>query len=120
MTPMATPNMTVGQLVSFRIVCYLVNQQGLNIVNYKVGAVLNQMTFQQAADSASDQFSVVYKPWLALQAEYLGCEMRVTDGTNDYARVQSIVGQGVGAALTQPQPKQVSGLISTFTDYAGR
>jgi len=115
------PNpLAVGQYVEVTPYCFCNNQLGLNVLHYRVQALVG--TPPQDSDVAftfATGFAPLIKPMLAQEAQYLGVKVQIIKPTRLVA-VTDNTGAGAGTSGVSVLPKQVAGLLSKRTVNAGR
>jgi hypothetical protein len=117
---MAQPVVTANAFYRLRFLCFMQNQLAVNVVHYQCTVVGGNVTLQQLADAMGAIIGPLYKACLCSIATYKGLTLQLLQPPVTYTQVVSTVGAGTGLPGSDPQPKQVSGLISVKTDFAGR
>lgn len=118
---MATQPPSVGDYLLVRYYCYRVNQVAVNNIHFKVLAISGTApSLQEIADYMSTALAPQYTPVLDNTAEYLGCTVSGIWPLPATVTALSQVGAGNGTGGATPLPGQVSGIISAFTNRAGR
>lgn len=113
--------MAVGDILQVTFLCRFGDQVGLNVRHYRVSAqTLNPPTFQATADALSTIFGPLYRDCLSDKAVYGLTRVQKIRPTPPTLPIESAIGFGAGNRPGDPLPKQVSGLISLRTMFAGR
>lgn len=114
------PTVQANALIRVRPVCYANNQVAINVLDYRVTAVVGPMTTQQLADALSTVFAPLYGNWLHIEATYRGLYLQMEQGATLFSQMISMVGQGAtGIPGNEPLPQQCCGLIRKLTDFGG-
>lgn len=107
-----------GDILQVRIGSYTPNQEGLNILHYKVGILTTGgATLQEIATTLDGLMSIPYPAWLAIGSRYAG--VGVTNITPPRTvEYTSVVNDSPGAGIGMV-PTQVSGLVQIKTFLGG-
>ena len=116
--PGLTPQ--VGDLVQVRVHCKAGSQAGINVLNYRVVAVVGGgMALPDIASYFDGIVPGPYTDWMSIHSNYEGVEVQNLQPpiTNP---VTASVNAGAGVTPGANSPRQVSGLIGTHTVLGGR
>lgn len=111
----------VNQIWQLRVVCYTADQIAVNTAHYRVTAVTGGGAVDSdAAVSFDTALNGVYKATISAQARYRGVSLQRVMPAPPTRPARVVVSDGVGAIAGDMMAKQVSGIISTGTELAGR
>jgi hypothetical protein len=113
--------MAVGDIIQATFGCRFGDQLGLNVRHYRsVNTIGGVVTLQALADEMAADFDNIYPTVLSGFAEFRGVMVqKIFPGPMGMPVVSSLAPvQGIVAG--EPLPRQVSGLISFRTAFAGR
>lgn len=119
------PNLTVGDIIQVKSVCFSVDQLGLNIFHYIVTAVIGTPKLSDVVASLEGgplgptPFSTNMKALLCSAASFRGYAVRVLYPTMSVEFLDTS-GVGNGTVAGDLLPRQVAGLISKRAAVPGR
>jgi len=122
---MAELEVSSGDFLEIKLFTHLDGQLGINVHYGQVGAIDSAAATRGIggmADALGTWFAPAIKALICTPAKYLGLSLRVQEfdaPTVKWATAWSKTGAGFGTAGATPCPKQVSGLFSKRTAYAG-
>jgi len=117
---MAGTTPAVNDLLQCRVVCYTDTQISMNVLHYEVAATAGiPLTLSQISNLFSARVQNAYKNLMPPTASYRGCDFRnlMPPATLPFPET---VDDGVGLTGTTLTPTQVSMLIRTQANFAGR
>jgi len=101
--------------------CRKGDQAGINVRHFEVVAVTSSgLTDVEIADDLSSLIASAYKPWMAGNAEYLGCTVQNQTTAPFPAPSVSTIGAGIGTRSGDNLPLQVAGQIHLQSANSGR
>lgn len=113
--------MAVGDRYEVKIFCFHAEQGSVNVCHYVVANDVGSLaTPQQIADEFSTLIGAAYRPCMAATALYYGLSMQFIGPGAPLTPVNSIAGQGNGTGAGELLPRQVAGIFSKRTTFAGR
>jgi len=113
-------NPAIGDFIEARVHCNSDFQLSLNVLHYELTAQIGgPLTLSQMCAAMSAQIAPAFKAWMPAAATYSFVSLQNLTPPKSVA-VLSSVGTGVGTALGNLVPRQVSGLARYRTDFAGR
>lgn len=113
--------MAVGDLYQVRIITQLGDQAGLNILHYRVTAQTGpDPTLLSIANNLDGQFRASYVANLSATAQFRGVGVRKFRPVPISPETVSNVGPVNGGVAGDALPRQVSGIITLKTAFAGR
>ena len=110
-----------GDVLQLNVYCSLDDQTSVNVLHYLCEFV--ETTPQPILSFASDldtSISVAYKSILSSAASYRGVGVRKVVPLPKSAEFFATTGQGAGTRTGDPLPRQVCGVITKGTDFAGQ
>lgn len=114
------PNIQNLDQMSVRVICRLGDQIAENTFLYSFSNVIGTPTDQDAIDDISAVLGNHVKACMSSAAEFRGCVGQLIQPLAKLRQVISIVEQGVGDVAGDPLPKQICGIITRHTIFAGR
>jgi len=116
---MAT-NLALGDIIRVRIACYTANQQGINVVHFRVSNVAGTAVTDAAVAAALNTvYAPRYKACLSEQARYRGVSVqRIKPLPATFPQIVTS-SDGVGTVTGDMMSTQTSGIISSQTNFAG-
>jgi len=110
-----------GDLLIVRIAMFHTDQAGLNIRHYRVSNSQGAgVTDQEVVDALDLLYEFDYKASLSSAATYRGVSVQKFLPAPPLQAVFSTVSAGIGGLVGDPLPKQVAGLVTLRTQFAGR
>lgn len=105
--------------IQLKLQCVCKDQWGINILHYKrTDAVVPPLPEANVAVAMDALWAPLLKAAISSEAGYMGLSVRVLNPTGLPAIVTASAGAGTGGA--QVLPRQVSGIITKRTEFAGR
>lgn len=116
---MAT-TLALGDIIRVRVACYTSNQQGINVVHYRVSTSNGSgQTDAQVALALDTNLEVRYKAVISAQARYRGVSVqKIRPLPVAYPQVSTAF-DGVGTVAGDMLATQVSGIVTAITNLAG-
>lgn len=112
--------MAVNDIYRVRVICTKDDQIGVNVLHYRVVSnALPEPTKQEVANFLDAAFAPVYKPLLTSSAFYRGLGVQKIFPLPVEVESFSVANLGAGTVAGDELPKQVSGLLSYRTSFAG-
>lgn len=114
--------MAVNDIWSFKITCFGMSQLGEIVLHALETTTLGTGgTVQQGSDSVSTAFATVIKAWMSPTFSYRGViGQRIFPLANKSNPINSVAGQGAGAAAAGDLPTQLAGLLTFRSNLVGR
>jgi hypothetical protein len=113
--------LAVGDVLEAAIVCSQGNQLGIMVRHYRVGAIFGtSATDQDFASDLATRVSPEVRALLSSSASFLGVRVTKLFPLPRSLSVTSSNGAGLGLVTGEPLPKQVAGVITLRTNFAGR
>lgn len=109
-----------AEVWSLRFYTSFGDQVAINVFNYKVGATgVDLVTDLEAVQALSTHFATAFRACIssAAKLEGFGLQRRIPSPPGHEALTSA--DSGVGQVAGEPLPRQVAGLISTKTEFAG-
>lgn len=117
---MAYP-LIANDILKTTCVCHYGDQTALMTVHYRVASVgAPPITDKDVADAMDTALSSFYKPLMHASATYKGFLVQRIWLTPVTTAVEATANAGIGTAGADPLPSQVTGVLSWYTDVAGR
>lgn len=105
---------------SCRIYTKFNDQVAINVLNYVIGSTLaDQVTDLEAAADIAVHLATEFKACISSAATFQGVGLQRRSPAPPGQEALSAVGAGVGGVTGDPLPRQVAGLLSFKTQYAG-
>lgn len=115
---MATP--VNGDLLQISYYCTTVNQNGINVVQYRVSSIIGGgCTDAEIAAAISTLAAPVYKAYLPPTAKYSGLRLRFLEKDPLPVPVSDVSGAGVGVLAGDLMATQAAGIIEKRTNFGG-
>lgn len=115
--PGLTP--ALNDVLQLRVESRMGNQISLNVIHYRVTLLAaSPQTLQQLVTSIATRMQSAYAGWMPATATIDAFTLQNVTPPVSVAATQSVVLPGTGGA--NGVPRQVSGLISSTTNFAGR
>lgn len=112
-------NLGISDLWRARVVCSISDQISVNCVNFNVVAVTGVVTDQEFADYLDSEWGTLFKNLISDDAIYRGVSVQRFKPIPVTVPAVSIVSQGTGSVAGEVLPKQVSGVLTLRTAFAG-
>lgn len=113
--------LNLNDIIEVKHFCSLGNQQGINVLHYRVRAKAGAgLTDAAVAGLMSSVIGPLYKAYLPTVARYEGCRIQVVWPLPVQVAVPDTSGAGVGTIATDPLPSQAAMLAKKATTLAGR
>jgi hypothetical protein len=113
--------MPAGDIIEARIVCVLLEQRSFNVLHVRrVTTVGGDVSLQAVANTIDLNLANAVKALLVDDATYEGIDVAKIRPLPRTIRAAAGAGAGAGGVVGEPLPRQVAGLISYFSDLAGR
>lgn len=114
------PNVANGDRFNVQFVCRFGDQIAINTFEYQVASLVGNISDQLCINAVEQQVGGHVKACISEKAEYRGCIGQLIGTLNKYQRVYSTINQGDGSRMGDPLPKQVAGIFTRRSIFAGR
>ncbi len=114
------PNVVTGNIIQFRVWCLDSEQASVNTFNFTAGTLVGgPITVQNCVDAFNALIAPLYKPILTSVATYRGVQGRVINRLPLETEDFTIASSGAGTGSATPNPRQVAGITTWVTGFAG-
>lgn len=114
-------HMPVGDVYEVKLYTVQGAQTAVNVRHFRVSAVSATTPADSAiADAFSNRYGPVLRPLMSTSAEFRGAGQRLVSTIPKPVETYSVAGAGPGTVAADPLPKQVCGLLTLRTAFAGR
>lgn len=108
-----------GDTIRVRVGSYTPSQAAINTLHYQIHGNEEGSTYADLAGYLDGLFAPLWKAAMSGGASYYGVSTARIKPTPVTISFISTANPGAGTFGTEPLPQQVSGIISSYTDYGG-
>jgi len=112
-------NLAVNDVIRMRVCCYTPQQISMNILHFKIAAIVGTFTDQDFANQADIAIRAAYKGIMAPAASYRGVGVSRLQ-PNPTSEVIQVGSAGAGTTGTELLPLQMSGIVGFYDGTRGR